>query len=510
MSESPVIYRVGSLSYTKPKLAVLFCWLLWGDFCYMLMETVVPSILPLKFRHLGADNVSIGLIMTTLPMIINTVLNPIISFKSDRYRSRWGRRIPFILFTLPILVVLLLGVGFADKMGVGIYGWLGGIAGAPEGHNVALDWVAAKINQMTPNQFAIVMIGIMMVLFSIVNTFVNSVFWYLFNDVVPEHLLARFMSWFRVVITISAAFYNFCIFRFAETHATEIFIGAAILYFVGFGLMCLNVKEGQYPPSPPLVPGSSPLVAAFKTFGKECHSVPHYWYVFLLGMSFAAANAIGPFGLLFSLSLGMDLKMIGILGGVGSIAGSVTIVISGWLADRYHPIRIVLWGVIAQIVLALPVACIWIFWKPEPNVVFWVSIATAIILGAPIGAMLGVLDPPMFMRIFPRERYGQFCSANAMWRSISLIISGSLAGVFLDVLGKKVGKEQAYCYLPVWQLVFMILMLYFMVKLYKSWKAYGGDDHYVAVVPDFIKDKEEEESVRALAQFPDDRTRPIL
>ena len=39
MSEPAGVYRVGTLSYTKPKLFILFCWLLWGDFCYMLMET---------------------------------------------------------------------------------------------------------------------------------------------------------------------------------------------------------------------------------------------------------------------------------------------------------------------------------------------------------------------------------------------------------------------------------------------------------------------------------------
>ena len=41
-------FRVGTLQYTRSSLAMLFVWLLWGDFCFTLMETVVPSILPLK------------------------------------------------------------------------------------------------------------------------------------------------------------------------------------------------------------------------------------------------------------------------------------------------------------------------------------------------------------------------------------------------------------------------------------------------------------------------------
>ncbi len=55
--------------------------------------------------------------MSTLPNIINSVFNPIVSFKSDRYRSRWGRRIPFIVMTLPFLVLSLIGLGYTSVLG---------------------------------------------------------------------------------------------------------------------------------------------------------------------------------------------------------------------------------------------------------------------------------------------------------------------------------------------------------------------------------------------------------
>jgi len=462
------IYRCGTLTYTKFSLAILFCWLLWGDFCYMLMETVVPSILPLKFRALGASNTAIGLILTTIPMIINSVCNPIISFKSDRHRSKWGRRIPFILFTMPVTVFFLLCVGFADRIAIWLHGWLG-----------------STTFGLSDTQFAVVLIGIMMVAFSFFNTFVNSVFWYLFNDVVPEHLLARFMSWFRIVSMIASALYNFFIFRYAQSHAVEIFIGAAILYFIGFGLMCLNVKEGEYPPPPANVEGKSGFLAGVITFAKGCHSQPHYIYIFLVGMCFAGAGAVGPFNMLFLLSLGLDVADIGKISGVGCFVMGAMIAISGWLADRYHPTRIVILGVALQILLAIPAAMTWLFYHPDPNTAFWLYLTIAVCLNAPIGALIGVLDPPMFMRLFPRSLYGQFCSANAMWRSISLIINGTLIGIFFDLIGGYVGKERAYAFIPVWQLLFYLLMLFFLCKVYKGWQRLGGDDNYVAVVPDF-------------------------
>ena len=70
---APKTYQVGTLTYTKGALVILFGWLLWGDFCFILMETVVPSLMPLKFKSLGAPNTIIALVITTIPGIINTV-----------------------------------------------------------------------------------------------------------------------------------------------------------------------------------------------------------------------------------------------------------------------------------------------------------------------------------------------------------------------------------------------------------------------------------------------------
>src|SRR5438552_18465144 len=93
---NPNHFKTGTLSYTRASLALLFLWLLWGDFCFTLMETVVPSILPIKLNALGASNWIIGLIVITIPNAMNTAINPLVSFRSDRFRSRWGRRIPFL------------------------------------------------------------------------------------------------------------------------------------------------------------------------------------------------------------------------------------------------------------------------------------------------------------------------------------------------------------------------------------------------------------------------------
>ncbi|MFA6176503.1 MAG: hypothetical protein WC765_08005, partial [Phycisphaerae bacterium] len=61
------LYHCGTLIYTKVGLFALFAWILWGDFCFTLMEVVVPSVLPLKLKALGCSNGMMGIILSTIP-----------------------------------------------------------------------------------------------------------------------------------------------------------------------------------------------------------------------------------------------------------------------------------------------------------------------------------------------------------------------------------------------------------------------------------------------------------
>jgi len=463
---APADYRVGSLSYTRPKLAVLLFWLLWGDFCYVLMEAVTPSIMPLQLTALGASNTVMSLVLSTIPWTMGLILNPVISFKSDRFRSRWGRRIPFIAVTLPFLVLCLIGLGFGEQAGV----WI---------HGRAAGWLAS----FSANTISLLLVSALFVAFSFFNVFVNSVFWYLFNDVVPEHLLARFMSWFRMVAMISVSIYNLFVLPHARSHTTEIYVGAALLYLAGFGLMCLNVREGTYPPPPPYSGEKSGAIAAVKTYALECHSLWHYWYQFLITVLGSIAGGGAIFMIFFYQSTGLDLTQIGRVNFAVTISTSLMILGSGWLADRYHPIRVVLAGSLLQVFLVLPAMMIWLFWHPPAQTAYWVWIGISVGLVAPMTALLGVWDPPLFMRLFPRDRYGQFCSANALWRAVGFIVGGFLVGVFLDAMKGVLGEKEVYRLLPVWQFVFMIPTLFLTFKLYLSWKRYGGDAAYVPPMP---------------------------
>ena len=254
----PKTYTVGTLVYTTRGLMVLFAWLLWGDFCWSMMEAVVPSIMPLKLRGLNSSNALIGFILGTLPATLNLGVTPILSFKSDHHRGPRGRRTPFILYTIPFLCLSMIMIAYSDSIGKWVnHAFLSG-------------------NSAHEAKIVLLLLAVFVALFDFFNMFVNTVYWYLFADVVPEPMMGRFMGWFRLVGLIAGFLYNFFVFPYAISHMREIYIGGALLYLVGFGVVCLRVKEGQYPP-PPENEKRTSIWEQMRTYARECYTLRYYW-----------------------------------------------------------------------------------------------------------------------------------------------------------------------------------------------------------------------------------------
>jgi MFS family permease len=269
------------------------------------------------------------------------------------------------------------------------------------------------------------------------------------------------------------------------------------------------VREGKYPDPPPYVGRKTGLVAAIKTCAKECHCHPIYWYLWLASSIGWFAGGVGSFDLFFKQSIGLDLHQIGNIAGTFSIVMSVLMVGAGWLADRYHPIRIILIAQIVSWVTVIPASFIWIFWQPghdaawtfhlpflqhlpyldryvvlEVKKVFLISMLTTVGLAAPLSALTAMWDPVMLARIFPTTRLGQFFSVNAIWRSTGGMVGAYCAGCLLDLVAPYVGRDRAYCFTPLWSAFFGIFSFIMFLKFYQSWKRLGAD----AYVPPIIEE----------------------
>lgn len=467
MPENPngkKIYHCGTLTYTKASLVMLFAWLMWGDFCFSMMEVVVPSIIPLKLKALGCPNWVMGMIMTTLPGALGMALCPWVSFKSDRYRSKWGRRIPFMLFTLPFLCISLLLLAWGEDIAV------------------LLRQFSPALQSYAPTTITIVLVGVFVIAFHFFNNFVGSVFYYLFNDIVPTAFLGRFIGLFRVVSFSAGALYNYFIFQFAESHMREIITGAAVLYCVGFGLMLFMIKEGEYPPLEGETKKESRGLGGLKTFFRESFVSRIFWLMFLITSFQTAYTSIGMFIVFFNKHMGLTLDHIGKMSAIISITTVLAMYVAAIYVDRWHPMRISAYGAVFGFI-GVSMGWVWIFVDIPGNFFFWLCLGSGVI-SAFQSAIVGGASLPLYMRIFPQSRYGQFCSAQSLIRCIFGIVFGTLAGLYIDLVTYLCnGSEFAYRFICLWQIIFAAVGVVLFIMMYREWYRLGGDSHFHPPAP---------------------------
>lgn len=283
----PTLYRIGTLAYTKAGLFMLFGWLLWGDFCFTLFESVGgPHILVLYLQDsFKVSNLTVTALFVTVPMAIGVVVGPILSFKSDRHRGKRGRRIPYILWTTPFLCLFAAAIGYADDI-----------------ISLTKTMIPPDSALLDPFVVSMVIIAFLVIGFSFFNEFVNTVFWYLFADVVPQEYIGRFLGLFRLVGAGAGFLLNYFLGEYMLSHMRVIHVGVAILYFVGFTLMCLRVKEGEYPPVLDVTEKSSFMDKA-RLYFRECFTHPIFLLVYASSFLFVFARtaSMSP---VFSLHLG--------------------------------------------------------------------------------------------------------------------------------------------------------------------------------------------------------------
>jgi len=461
-------YTVGTLRYTVFGLCMLFFWLLWGDFISTLLDGCIPGILPLKLKDLGASDMTLVLLNKTLAYGITFVFAPMVSISSDRHRGRWGRRIPYLAWSTPFVGLCMVLIGCYGDV---VHLLMG------DATQISLLGFAFSRKVLTLTIFGALFVG-----FDFANIFVGTVYWYLFNDVVPEQFLSRFLSLFRMVGIVAGMLYSKFIFPHSLDHFRFVFVAGGLAYVAGFLLMCVFVKEGQYPPPPANIDHRTGFRSTVKTFAKECFTHRFYWYFFLTSTCFFVAWQSGVFAIIRNRdSLHLTLKQLGDMGFYIAPVSFALQYPAGWLADKYNPLRVYLASTLVC-VCSIAVQCIFIFhdFTPATNLILLYGIS---LFFMPFSAVQGAAELPMYMRVLPKERYGQFCSANAMLRSFAMILGSIGAAAFMEFLRVHFHMDDwRYRYYPVWTLAFQLLGVVFLCLMFREWRARGGDKGYTPPV----------------------------
>jgi MFS family permease len=399
-------WQVGTLTYTSAGLTVLTVWLLWGDIAWWMRERSAMPMVQLLLKKLSASDFVTALYLITIPSLTLLSIGPLVSIWSDRYRSRWGRRIPFLIATTPVVTIGMVGLGLSFEIGRWLNHLLGGRPELVTAHTL-------------------VVVGFFWTVFEIGALTANSVFGALINDVVPRSMIGRFFGVFRAVSLAIGVLFNYKIFGLAEEHFREIFIGIGVLYAAGLLMMCFKVKEGTYPP--PEVAPRTGLVDTCRTYLRECFTERTH----VLGIAFFAVGnltfiPVNTFMLSAARNYGMSMETYGHYFVVMFLASFVLAFPLGWLADRFHPLRV---GCVAALGYAL-VGLVGFQLVNDAGSFGWALLSHGVLSGCFFTGTASVNQ-----RLFPALKFAQFAAAANAVNSLLQIALGPALGGYLDLLG---------------------------------------------------------------------------
>ena len=450
---APALYRTGTLSYTRRGLFVRSLWLLWGDFAFYFFEAVFGRFLPIYLKELNASNTLIGVMTGSFAGLVNVLFLPGISRWSDDFRSRIGRRVPFLYVVTPVVVGTLMLVGFAPEIG----GW-------------AFDRFSVHLPAaVTRGGLILGLLSLLVVSFHFFNMVLVNAYNWLIRDVVPLAVMARFLAWFRIVGTVSSVFFLWFVFPHLLSHRREICVSIGLFYLVAFLLMCRRVKEGEYPP-PEKVENPPGVLKTFIVYFRECLQIPLYRQFFLVNLLvIAALNCAGNFTTLFiKETLGMDMGNMGHIFSWTAAISAVVFFPAGWLCDRISPMKVALGAI-----LGLCVGSIWAYLAVNGRTSYLVySLAFTLPL---VAWTLG--SAATAMRLFPAAKFGQFSGGLNVFGCGGMIFGNILIGLLMDLV------HNNYRVAFLWTTVFAASAVIPMIRVIRGWKQHGGPENYVAPLP---------------------------
>ena len=438
MEKEGKIYTVGTLRYNMARLLIVCFWVLWGIFWYdMIQYILVPTLMPLNFKALGASGEWMGVVLGSLPALANFFLNPIISTASDRTRTKMGRRMPFMLWSIP----------FVTFFGL-LLGWL----------PLFRSSIASFFPSVNGNYLMLVLYSVVFLCFYIAGLLIGIISCYLAPDVIPGEFIGRFQVAKGLVATAAGFIFNMFLLKYAETHAQWLYTGIAALFAISFTGLCLFVKEGEYPP--PEVPDNDlpwhkRTMENFRTYFKDCFSKPFYLLLFLgFALTNVSTSCRGMFNILFATrDLNLSTEQYGEIMAYGKIVSLGVLAVMMFCIDRFN--ALLLYFLTGVIVLFLN---IWgYFWAVDYNSFLVIGLVLVLIY-----TMQSLASTPMLILLLPKEKYGQFCSAAMMITCICSVIGSWLAGKVVDIW--------VYRFIYVWDFVFTLAASVFLIMVYLRWK----------------------------------------
>jgi hypothetical protein len=137
----------------------------------------------------------------------------------------------------------------------------------------------------------------------------------------------------------------------------------------------------------------------------------------------------------------------------------------GALIDRFHAVRIAVWVSLALV--------------PIPFLTYFlvVDYETSVRLEmfkVPLFAIISAAGMPLMISVFPKESFGQMCSANGLVKQGSMMVLAIVGAWFMDLVTRSTLLVENFRYAFLWVGAGFVLQFIIYVLLYREWKKLGG------------------------------------
>jgi len=303
----------------------------------------------------------------------------------------------------------------------------------------------------------------------------NSVHGALVADVVPRNVIGTFSGMFRAVSLGAGMLFTYFLFGHVRQHYVSIFFMLAVFYLICFTVMCLLVKEGEYPPPPPPVQGGgfARFFRAVIAYFRECLIKPYYLWLFLsFLLAHMAFQPINLFSVYFYQSVGMSDSAYGKFSALQYACSLAQAPIVGWLADKVHPLRLT---IVALFLYAVTTGWAFAFVHDAPTFA-----AAHVICGTCSGFWI-TSTAPLAPVLLPKLKFATFASGLVIASSLAQLITSPIIGAIVVSLNKgKAPLQRDYHVIYLWACCFITLSMLVTLIVHRYFMAYGGRKHYVA------------------------------
>ncbi|GAB4401716.1 MAG: SLC45 family MFS transporter [Anaerolineales bacterium] len=341
-----------------------------------------------------------GFIMT-LDNIAAVFIQPWIGVRSDKTRTRWGRRMPYILAGAPIAAVAFAVIPFVVKA-------------IPQSLN-------GQLSEMK-GLFAlfIVAIGVMLLAMSIFRTPVIA----LMPDIIPSPLRSKANGVINLMGGVGSLLAFFGGSMLYNIDPALPFVVGAVVMLGACLIVVWRIKEPKDFPDDPEEKQLGVIANLKEVLADPDRSAIRI--LLAIFFWFLAFNALETFFTSYGVFyLGISESRAALLLGFFSVAFIIFSIPAGFIATKFGRKRTILTGIVSLAVLLF--LGYWI-----PNVTF---ITVMLVLAGFAWALININSLPMVVDIAPQSRLGSYTGLYYFFSASAAIVGPIVAGALVDWVG---------------------------------------------------------------------------